>query len=134
LGVATAALLAAAGGNVEFFGVGAVSIGCSWFESVVVPADNSDVGTEPDRDELTEAVESLSEALDKADALAKKVRSLVGALRLTPREQQVCHSISQGMTIEQIAWQLGISEANVNVTRRRALKKLGVSSDADIPC
>jgi FixJ family two-component response regulator len=52
--------------------------------------------------------------------------------RLTPRERTVMDLVVAGLLNKQIASELGISEATVKVHRGRVMRKLGVTSVADL--
>ncbi|HEU4729372.1 MAG TPA: response regulator [Kofleriaceae bacterium] len=71
------------------------------------------------------------------DAEARATRAaLHGAqallTRLTPREREVCELVAQGKLNKEIASELGPAEKTVKVHRGRALKKLHVSSVAEL--
>lgn len=51
---------------------------------------------------------------------------------LTPREREVMDLVVRGLANKQIAYQLGLSEKTVETHRSRVMKKLSVSSVADL--
>ncbi|MBL7160997.1 MAG: response regulator transcription factor [Anaerolineales bacterium] len=51
---------------------------------------------------------------------------------LTPRERQVLHMVTEGLTNQQIATSLGISVRTIEVHRSNLLHKLGVQSTAEL--
>lgn len=66
-----------------------------------------------------------------AEALAKAVES-EGEGALSRRESQVVHAIAQGQTVSAIAGQMSLSVKSVSTYRSRALKKLGLNTNADL--
>lgn len=51
---------------------------------------------------------------------------------LTPREREVMDLVVRGLANKQVAYQLGVSEKTVETHRSRVMKKLSVSSVADL--
>jgi len=81
-------------------------------------------------------VETVTEATAKSVALWHE-RSEIAVLRtrfdrLTPREREVCTLVASGLLNKQIASQLSRSEKTVNVHRGRVMRKLEVSSVAEL--
>jgi len=52
--------------------------------------------------------------------------------KLTPREQEVCVRVAQGMLNKQISGEFGTKEKTIKVQRGRVMQKLGANSVADI--
>ncbi len=52
--------------------------------------------------------------------------------RLTRRERQVCELVVRGLLNKEMAWEIGISEKTVKIHRARLVRKLGVSSVAEL--
>jgi len=52
--------------------------------------------------------------------------------RLTPREQEVCIRVAQGLRSKDIAGELGSAVKTVNIHRSRIMAKLGVESVAEL--
>lgn len=65
-------------------------------------------------------------ARDERDELAERFAGL------TPREQEVCRLVAQGLLNKQAAYELGITERTIKVHRARVMQKLGVGSFADL--
>ena len=81
-------------------------------------------------------VETVTEATAKSVALWHE-RSEIAVLRtrfdrLTPREREVCTLVASGLLNKQIASQLSRSEKTVKVHRGRVMRKLEVSSVAEL--
>jgi FixJ family two-component response regulator len=73
---------------------------------------------------------SLShQALSKRDELKKDQMAFVS---LSPREQQVCLRIAQGLLNKQVGYELGTAEKTVKVQRARIMQKLGAGSLPDV--
>src|SRR5579862_5095242 len=75
------------------------------------------------------ALSLAGEALSKREALKRDQMAFVS---LSPREQQVCLRIVQGLLNKQVGYELGTSEKTVKVQRARIMQKLGASSLPDI--
>jgi PAS domain S-box-containing protein len=73
--------------------------------------------------DITDLKLAEREAREQRDALAR---------RLTPREHEVMTYVISGVQNKQIAAELGIAEATVKVHRGRVMRKLGISSVADV--
>jgi FixJ family two-component response regulator len=67
----------------------------------------------------------LSESRTKAQAQARFDR-------LTPREREVCVRVGRGLLNKQIAFELGSSEKTIKLHRARVMRKLDVSSVAEL--
>lgn len=52
--------------------------------------------------------------------------------KLTPREQEVCQRVAQGLKSKDIAGELGSAVKTVNIHRSRIMSKLGVESVAEL--
>jgi len=52
--------------------------------------------------------------------------------KLTPREQEVCQRVAQGLRSKEIAGELGSAVKTVNIHRSRIMAKLGVESVAEL--
>lgn len=84
--------------------------------------------------------ESVLHAVSTAVARSREVRAASAEIetmrhavaRLTPREAEVAALVATGRLNKQIAGLLGTSEKTVKVHRARALRKLGVSSVAEL--
>lgn len=84
--------------------------------------------------------EALLEAVERGLAQARAARAAEAeqeALRarfsaLSPREWQVCQRVARGMLNKQIAAELGTAEQTVRLQRSHAMKKLAVSSVAEM--
>ena len=79
---------------------------------------------------------AVENALER-DALARHARREQSEIEarfaaLTPREQQVCRLVAQGLLNKQAAFELGITERTIKVHRARVMQKLGVDSLADL--
>ncbi|WNG41933.1 response regulator transcription factor [Archangium violaceum] len=82
----------------------------------------------------------LQAAVERAlaqDRVASSAEQELAALRarfskLTPREQQVCRMVAQGMLNKQIAAELGTAEQTVRLQRSRVMDKLEVDSVAEL--
>jgi len=93
-------------------------------------------------DFLTKPVDAdaLKAAVDRALAASVQDyarRTEIDAFRerlssLTPREHEVCALVVEGLLNKQIGDRLGTAEKTVKVHRARAMKKLGVSSVAEL--
>ena len=86
--------------------------------------------------EMERLVETVTEATAKSVAMWQ-LRSEIAVLRtrfvrLTPREKEVCTLVASGLLNKQIASQLGRSEKTVKVHRGRVMRKLEVSSVAEL--
>jgi FixJ family two-component response regulator len=86
-----------------------------------------------DDDQLLAAVRNAlslaEEALSKREVLKRDQMAFVS---LSPREQQVCLRIVQGLLNKQVGYELGTSEKTVKIQRARIMQKLGASSLPDI--
>lgn len=90
--------------------------------------------TKPFQDhELLSAIEkalSLSrDVLAKQDELKKDQTAFTS---LTPREQDVCLRIAQGLLNKQVGFELGTTEKTIKVQRARVMQKLGADSLPDV--
>jgi len=70
-----------------------------------------------------------SQALAKRDELKKDQMAFIS---LSPREQQVCLRIAQGLLNKQVGYELGTAEKTVKVQRARIMQKLGAGSLPDV--
>jgi FixJ family two-component response regulator len=70
-----------------------------------------------------------SEVLSKREALK---RDQMAFISLSPREQQVCLRIAQGLLNKQVGYELGTAEKTVKVQRARIMQKLGAGSLPDV--
>ena len=86
-----------------------------------------------DENQLVSAVQAalaLSEqALAKRDELMKDRAAFVS---LSPREQEVCLRIAEGLLNKQVGFELGTAESTVKAQRARVMQKLGAGSLPDI--
>lgn len=86
-----------------------------------------------DDHELLDAVRSAlslsNKALSKRDELKKDHMAFIS---LSPREQQVCLRITQGLLNKQVGYELGTAEKTVKVQRARIMQKLGAGSLPDV--
>jgi FixJ family two-component response regulator len=95
------------------------------------------------------AIDFLLKPVDEAQLLAAVTRALAASTdyvrrdqelaetlemfsRLTRRERQVCDLVACGLLNKQIAYELGTSEKTVKVHRGRVMRKLKVSSVAEL--
>jgi FixJ family two-component response regulator len=84
--------------------------------------------------------EELVSAVRKALKRSRRVRDERESLRkdreafdkLTPREQQVCLRIAQGLLNKQVGFELGTSEKTIKAQRAHVMQKLGAGSLADV--
>ena len=70
-----------------------------------------------------------NQALSKREALKKDHMAYTS---LSPREQQVCLHIAQGLLNKQVGYELGTAEKTVKVQRARIMQKLGAGSLPDV--
>jgi FixJ family two-component response regulator len=86
-----------------------------------------------DDHELLAAVRSAlslsNQTLSKRDELKKDHMAFIS---LSPREQQVCLRIAQGLLNKQVGYELGTAEKTVKVQRARIMQKLGAGSLPDV--
>ena len=75
------------------------------------------------------ALSLSSQALSKRDELKKDHMAFSS---LSPREQQVCLRIAQGLLNKQVGHELGTAEKTVKVQRARIMQKLGAGSLPDV--
>jgi FixJ family two-component response regulator len=86
------------------------------------------------------STEELLAAVARAlaqDQTARMAEGELEALRarfstLSPREQQVCRLVAQGLLNKQIAAELGTAEQTVRLQRSRVMEKLAVGSVAEL--
>ncbi|MCC6355604.1 MAG: response regulator transcription factor [Verrucomicrobiae bacterium] len=85
-----------------------------------------------DSDLLRAVRAALREADERRAAIAEA--AVLGARfqRLTPREREVMGGVVAGKLNKQIAADLGTGEQNIKVHRGRVMRKMGVSSVADL--
>jgi len=85
------------------------------------------------REEFLEAVEvALNKHRQWRQAAAETEEVCKRISTLTPREREVMSGVTTGKLNKQIADELGISEITVKVHRSRVMKKMGVTSVADL--
>lgn len=53
-------------------------------------------------------------------------------VKLSPKQDEVCQRVAQGMTSKQIAIELGISHRTVDAHREAAYRRLGVRSAIEL--
>jgi FixJ family two-component response regulator len=86
-----------------------------------------------DGEELLSAVRTALErsrrVRDEREALRKDREAFD---KLTPREQQVCVRIAQGLLNKQVGFELGTSEKTIKAQRAHVMEKLGAGSLADV--
>jgi FixJ family two-component response regulator len=83
--------------------------------------------------ELLEAVGvALRRSAERAALQAARATALDHLARLTRRERQVCELVATGRRSRDIAAELGLAETTVSLYRARVMKKLGVSSVAEL--
>jgi FixJ family two-component response regulator len=86
-----------------------------------------------DDHQLLSAVQS---ALSRSDEVLSKQNDVkkdqMAFTSLSPREQQVCLRIVQGLLNKQVGYELGTSEKTVKIQRARVMEKLGAGSLPDI--
>ncbi len=75
------------------------------------------------------ALSLSSQALSRRDELKKDQMAFIS---LSPREQQVCLRIAQGLLNKQVGLELGTAEKTVKVQRARIMQKLGAGSLPDV--
>jgi FixJ family two-component response regulator len=90
--------------------------------------------TKPFREE--DLVTAMRQALDR-DRAARRERDEIAGLRarlekLTPREREVLGLVAKGKMNKQIAAELGTAEQTIKQHRGRVMKKLAVSSVAEL--
>src|SRR5271154_1042862 len=77
-----------------------------------------------------QTAQALSErAFAKRNELLKDQAAFIS---LTPREQEVCLRIAQGLLNKQVGFELGTTEKTVKAQRARVMQKLGAGSLPDI--
>ncbi len=82
---------------------------------------------------LLGAVEAaLRRSAEGAIGRAAQAAALKRLGRLTPREREVCERVARGLKSREIAADLGLAATTVSLHRARVLKKLGVSSLAEL--
>jgi FixJ family two-component response regulator len=86
-----------------------------------------------DQAQLLNAVRTAIEK-DRSARAARAARSTLGArvAALTPREREVMAHVVAGRLNKQIAAELGTAEKTVKVHRARVMKKMGVTSVAEL--
>jgi FixJ family two-component response regulator len=83
--------------------------------------------------QLLEAVSAaLRRSGERAAVAAARAAAIRRLARLTPRERQVCERIAAGRKSREIAGELGMAETTVGLHRARVMKKVGVSSVAEL--
>jgi FixJ family two-component response regulator len=83
--------------------------------------------------ELLDAVESAlsyDRLRWKTDAFQRELHERYSSL--TSREQAILRLIARGLMNKQIAWELGLSEITVKVSRAQLMRKMGARSVADL--
>jgi FixJ family two-component response regulator len=75
------------------------------------------------------ALSLSNHALSKRNELKKDHMAFSS---LSPREQQVCLRITQGLLNKQVGYELGTAEKTVKVQRARIMQKLGAGSLPDV--
>mgnify|MGYP003675229078 FL=1 len=68
----------------------------------------------------------------RASATALRERSVAGFASLSMREAQVCDLIVKGISVAGSALELGVSENTIRTLRRRAYRKLGLTSATQV--
>jgi FixJ family two-component response regulator len=83
--------------------------------------------------DLLQAIRAALRRASEQHALSEELASLRGRLAsLTPREREVLGHVIAGKMNKQIAADLGTGEQNVKVHRGRLMRKMGVSSVAEL--
>jgi FixJ family two-component response regulator len=81
-------------------------------------------------------IDAVQRALDRSSRSLSTAREreqfLARVDRLTRRERQVCALVVRGLLNKEVAWEIGISEKTVKIHRARLVRKLGVSSVAEL--
>jgi FixJ family two-component response regulator len=86
-----------------------------------------------DEQELMAAVDLALVASDRQLTAQKELeRDRRKFARLTPREQEVCLRIAQGLLNKEIAFEFGVSEKTVKAQRSNVMKKLEAASLPDV--
>ena len=86
--------------------------------------------------EEAQLLTAIGEAMDKSNRVhaflqeQRHARALFAAL--TRRESEVAHLVARGLLNKQIAWELRTCEKTIKVHRGRAMRKLQVTSVADL--
>ena len=68
----------------------------------------------------------------RASATALRERNVAGFASLSMREAQVCDLIVKGISVAGSALELGVSENTIRTLRRRAYRKLGLTSATQV--
>ncbi|WP_144147302.1 response regulator transcription factor [Paraburkholderia sp. BCC1884] len=89
--------------------------------------------TKPLRDQ--DVLDAIAEAVDQDRTRLADASALQDFqkrwLELTPRQKQVMHQVANGMLVQQIADELGVSEITVKIYRGEGMKRLGVETLAE---
>lgn len=86
-----------------------------------------------ERPELLAAVRAaLRRSAERAVAQADRAAAIERLAALTPREREVCKQVASGRKSKEIAAALGMAATTVGLHRARVMKKIGVSSVAEL--
>ena len=84
-------------------------------------------------DELLQCVErALMRSIEQRRRAAEKTRTRGLLDSLTPREFEVMHLLTTGMLNKQVGGELGMAEKTVKVHRGNVMRKLGITSVAEL--
>jgi FixJ family two-component response regulator len=75
---------------------------------------------------------ALQRAAKDVELHAQVLAAKAAFSKLTPREQEVCQRVAQGLRSKDIAGELGSAVKTVNIHRSRIMAKLGVESVAEL--
>jgi FixJ family two-component response regulator len=82
---------------------------------------------------LVDAVErAIAHSAQSLASVREREQFLARIDRLTRRERQICELVVRGLLNKEMAWEIGISEKTVKIHRARLVRKLGVSSVAEL--
>jgi FixJ family two-component response regulator len=86
--------------------------------------------------EDTQLLSAVEVAFQKSRKMHEEAEEIERCWRLydslTPRERQVCISVSRGLLNKQVGGELGIQEKTIKLHRSNVMRKLGVTSLADL--
>jgi FixJ family two-component response regulator len=84
-------------------------------------------------DELLQSIEgALMRSVEQRGRAAEKSRTRNLLDALTPREFEVMHLLTTGMLNKQVGGELGMAEKTVKVHRGNVMRKLGITSVAEL--
>ena|SRR5271170_1853754 len=86
-----------------------------------------------DDNDFVSAIRTALAISEKAFARQKELeKDQTAFICLSPREQEVCLRIAQGMLNKQIAFEFGTSEKTIKIQRSKVMTKLGAGSLPDV--